>query len=55
MPSPSSTSIAPQASPKPLYRPDEEEELLICEELEARMAPGGIVSKPPRRTAGWGC
>ena len=33
----------------------QERPALAIDELEARLAPGGGVYKPPKRTAGWGC
>jgi hypothetical protein len=34
---------------------EEEEERLMCEELEPRLAPGGTCYCKPKKTAGWGC
>jgi hypothetical protein len=35
------------------FFPDQEEGL-VCEELEPRLAPGGTCYSP-KKTAGWGC
>jgi hypothetical protein len=53
--SPSPVDASRLLDPTPTYRPDEEDEPLSCEELEARLAPGGVIFKASKRTAGWGC